>query len=181
MKRSIKLAVCVALVALAVPAVALATHHNGPSRWWERHHHHSTQTGATTPSSAGTVSSYSGGKLTITLAGQGSVAGLVTDATRIRCLGDQGRHEGRRRFDGEHHATGDTGGSGPTGDTGGSGPTGDTGASGPTGDSGASGPTTPPAPCDSSLLTGGESVIGATVELSPRGVFFEEIILPAVQ
>ncbi|MGH2850219.1 MAG: hypothetical protein ACRDLP_06345 [Solirubrobacteraceae bacterium] len=172
MKRSIKLALCVALVALAVPAVALATHHNAPSRGWERHHHHSTQTGATTPSAAGTVSSYSGGKLTITLAGQGSVTGLVTDATRIRCLGDQGRHEGHRRFDREHHTDGDTGASGPTGDS---------GSSGPSGDSGAAGPTTPPAPCDSSLLTGGQSVVGATVELSPRGVFFEEILLPAVQ
>jgi hypothetical protein len=171
MTRSIKLAVCVALVALAVPAVALATHHNAPSRSWERHHHHSTQTGATTPSSAGTVSSYSGGKLTIALAGQGSVTGLVTDATRIRCLGDRGRHEGHR-FDHEHHGDGDTGSSGPAGDT---------GSSGPAGDTGANGPTTPPAPCDSTLLTGGESVIGATVELSPRGAFFEEIILPAVQ
>jgi hypothetical protein len=177
MKRSIKLALCVALVALAVPAVALATHHNAPLRGPERHHH-STQTGATTPSSAGTVSSYTGGKLTITLAGQGSVTGLVTDATRIHCLGDQGRHDGHRRFDGEHHAGGDTGSSGP------SGPSGDTGSSGPrgpSGDTGATGPTTAPASCDSSLLTGGQSVLGATVELSPRGVFFEEIILPAVQ
>ena len=98
MKRSIKLAVCVALVALAVPAAALATHHQAPSKWGDRHHRHhrGTQTGTTTPNMAGTVANYSQGSLTVSLSGGGSVTGSVTDGTRFVCLGDPGRHEGRR-------------------------------------------------------------------------------------
>jgi hypothetical protein len=176
MKRSIKLALCIAVVALAVPAAALATHHHGPSRWGDRHHHRTQSAPTTAPNTAGTVSSYSNGTLTISLKGGGSITGQVTDRTRFECLGGWGRHEGRR-FDGDHHSNGDTGSSGPTGDSGSTGPTGSTGSTGTTG---ATGPTSRP-PCDSSMLTGGASVVEAGVEFSPNGVFFEDIVLPAVQ
>jgi Ni/Co efflux regulator RcnB len=103
MRRMIMTAV--ATVSLAAPSAALA--HNG-----ERHHHHrgrhhhahvlafhaqapagSTTTGTSSPSStpsstsdsAGTIASFTGGVLTITLNDGSTVSGKVTERTEIEC------------------------------------------------------------------------------------------------
>lgn len=94
----------VATVSLAAPSAALA--HNGA-----RHHHHrgrnhhahvlafhaqvpagSTTTGTTAPSStpsssdsAGTIASFTGGVLTITMSDGSTVSGKVTERTEIEC------------------------------------------------------------------------------------------------
>ena len=165
MMRSIRAALGVVIVALAVPAVALATHHGARGAAYHGHRHDGGRwgsTGSTGASGAGTVQSFDPqtGTLTILLAGGGTVTGSITDGTRFECMhwdrgngwGRGGRHNGLRAND--TGASGPTGTSGPTGDsgsTGASGPTGDsgsTGASGPTGDSGTSGTTGTPPPYD---------------------------------
>ncbi|HEX4035113.1 MAG TPA: hypothetical protein VHX66_11770 [Solirubrobacteraceae bacterium] len=141
MKRSIKAALAIALVALAVPAAALATRHDGRS---QGRHVHQFQTGQSGASGGTTVGSFdqSSGLLTLDLASGGSVTGTVGFGTHIVCLGDwrrfffhgRGRF-GHRRFatltrttlkrDGDHHGnwgtTGQTGATGSTGGTGGQG------------------------------------------------------------
>lgn len=139
MKRSIKTAFAIALVALAVPAAALATRHDGRSPGNHQHQFQTGQAGA----SGTTVSAFdpSTGTLTLALASGGSVTGTVGDGTRIVCLGDwrhfffhgRGRFGHDRRFttlkrDGYRH--GDWGSTGPTGDTGSTGSTGPTGSTG---------------------------------------------------
>ena len=133
MKRSIKAAFAIALVALVVPAAALATRHDG--RQWGHH-----QTGSTGGTSVGSFDQ-SSGTLTLDLANGGSVTGIVGDGTRIVCLGDwrdfffnrHGRFRQRfakltrttlvrDRF--QHGNSGNTGSTGSTGSTGGSGSTG---------------------------------------------------------
>ncbi len=235
MNRSMRAALGVVLVALAVPTAALATHHSADGF---RHHGHNRRGGPSTTSGAtgaGTVQSYDGqtGALTILLPGNGgTITGTVTDRTRFECPHDSqgggwGR-DGRRRgvllafergpsgdsgSSGDSGASGSTGGhdrwgsSGDSGASGWSGPTGghgwdgDTGASGSTGGhgrwgstggegaTGGSGPPhhhydhhSPPPACDSSLLTQGASLLGAQLELTGNGVFFEGLeLLPAVQ
>ena len=198
MKRSIRAMLAVAILALAGPAAALATHNQDRGR---HHGHHNAPTTVAPPASAATVSSYTGGTLTLALAGGGSITGLVTDATRFAC---PRLHEFRGRgfgFGRVHHVntqrlgvlsastgdTGTTGDSGATGDTGASGSTGTTGttgSTGPTGDSGSTGDRGhgPPARCDSSLLTAGAVVLGANLQLTPNGILFGGVVLlPAVQ
>ena len=90
------------------------------------------------------------------------------------------------------HGGGDSGGHGWGGDTGASGSTGGHGSWGSSGGEGGtdgSGPPhhhydhhSPAPPCDSSLLTQGASLLGAQLELTGNGVFFEGLeLLPAVQ
>lgn len=149
MNRSLRAALGVVLVALAVPTVALATHH--PVGGFRHHgHHHGGRSGAgpsTGATGAGTVQSYDGqtGALTLELPGGGTITGKVTDRTRFDCPhlsgGGGWGHGGRRRG---VLISSDTGPSGPTGSSGSTGSSGDTGASGSTGssgDTGASGPT----------------------------------------
>src|ERR1035441_8296602 len=87
MKQSIRAALGVVIVVLAIPAVADATRHHGPSHSF-RHGHHGRYhpgSGATGPSGteAAVVTSYTGGKLTLALTGGGSITGAVTDRTRF--------------------------------------------------------------------------------------------------
>src|SRR5579863_8715020 len=101
MKRSIKTALAIALVALAVPAAALATRHDGRSRGYHQHQFQTGQSGATGGSGTA-VSAFdpSTGTLTLSLAGGGTVTGIVGDGTRIVCVGAW-RHfffHGRGRF-----------------------------------------------------------------------------------
>jgi hypothetical protein len=149
MKRSIRAALGVVIVALAIPAVAYATRHHGPSHSFRHGHHGRVHhgigvTGATgaTGNEAASVTSYTGGKLILSLTGGGSITGAVTGRTRFVCI------RTAQSAGGQHYATtlrgSVTGGSGPTGDTGVTGVTGPTGNTGPTSDtgpSGASGPT----------------------------------------
>ncbi len=204
MKRSVPAALGVVVVALAVPAAALATHHHG---FGPRHHHghgyvHQGATDPSGPTGSNSVSSYSDGMLVLKLADGDTLSGAVTDGTRFVCVGQGwggggfGRGFGRggrhgRRYDGRR----DGGPTGPTGATGWSGPTGPTGAQGGTGTGGSGGGRwggrtgstgasgwSPPPPCDSALLVSGAPVSSAEVEITPGGVLFGEIVLlPAVQ
>jgi hypothetical protein len=141
MKRSIKTAFAIALVALAVPAAALATRHDGRSRGNHQHQFQTGQSGAN--GSQTTVSAFdpSSGVLTLSLANGGSVTGTVGFGTRIVCLGDwrhfffhgRGRFGHGRRFttltrDGDRH--GNWGATGQTGDTGSTGSSGSSGSQG---------------------------------------------------
>ncbi len=123
MRRMIMTAV--ATVSLAAPSAALA--HNGEHhRAGERHHHHrghhrhahvlafhaqapaSSTSGTTSPSStppasgdkAGTIASFIGGVLTITLNDGSTASGKVTERTEIECpapsasAADFSRHDG---------------------------------------------------------------------------------------
>lgn len=154
MKRSIRAALGVVLVALAVPAVAYATLHHGPSHSARHGHHHGRYhlgSGPTGPTGneAASVTSYTGGKLTIALAGGGgSITGAVTDRTRFVCIrasqSAAGHHYDttlRGSVTGDSGATGATGPTGDSGTTGATGPTGDTGPTADTGPTGTSGPT----------------------------------------
>jgi hypothetical protein len=156
MKRSIWAALGIVIVALAVPAAALATHSS------RGRHGHDVKQGATGSSGAASVTSYSDGTLVLALAAGGSITGRVTDRTRFVCLGESWRRAGgprraqrangrlaRRRGAPGSGSTGATGASGSTGATGWSGSTGSSGrhgfggTSGPTGGRGVSGPTGP--------------------------------------
>jgi hypothetical protein len=142
MKRSLWAALGVVIVALAVPTMALATHHRSL-----RHHGHHARihTGSTAWSgpagAAATVTSYDQGVLTLALSGGGTLTGTVSDRTHFVCVGGQNsshsqRSSHSRRYTRRHAGDGATGASGTTG------PTGDSGASGPTGAGGGTG--TPP-------------------------------------
>ncbi|MGA3360509.1 MAG: hypothetical protein ABSD82_00575 [Solirubrobacteraceae bacterium] len=204
MKRSVWAALGVVIVALAVPAAALATHHHSGGFRHHGHGHTAIRRGATGNSGAtgsNSVTSYSGGTLVLALAGGGSITGSVTQDTRFVCIGQgwsgdrgfggrggRGGHWGRGgRFDSRRDSgpTGSTGWSGPTGSTGWSGSSGGRGRGGTgTGPSGATGGQgyAPPPPCDSSLLVSGAVVSEADVQVTPGGVLFSEIVLlPAVQ
>ena len=141
MNRSMRAALGVVLVALAVPTVALATHH--PVGGFRHHgHRHGRSVGAPT-TGAGTVQSYDGqtGALTLQLPGNGgTITGTVTDRTRFECPhSSQGNGWGRG---GRRHGVllaSDTGPSGPSGASGSTGSTGSTGSSGDTGASGSTG------------------------------------------
>jgi hypothetical protein len=154
MRRSIRVVLGVMIVALAVPTVALATHHgvrgfSHGARHGHRHHGDrvgggggSTGQSGTTPG-AGTVGGYSGGMLTIDLQGGGTITGSVSDRTRFECLYSRWGHGGGWGRGGRRHTVllaGDTGPSGPTGTSGDTGASGATGSSGGTGDSGSTGP-----------------------------------------
>src|ERR1700690_527668 len=137
MNRSIRAALGVAIVALAIPAAALATHHH-TSNFHHRGHGH-LRFGPTGPSgSAGSnsVTTYSGGTLVLALADVGSITGSVTDRTRFVCTGPGfGRHSGRGfgHFNNrlkDHRNWGSTGSSGSTGWKGETGSTGEHGSSG---------------------------------------------------
>ena len=156
MKRSIWAALGVVLVALAVPTMALATHHHS-----SRHHgHHGRHahtgstgwTGSTGPTgptgAAATVTSYGQGVLTLALSGGGTLTGNVTDRTRFICIGPHSflhsHRSAQARLNSRRHAgEGTTGVTGTTGDTGSSGSTGPTGSTGtgtgPTGSTGTGG------------------------------------------
>ncbi|HMH48141.1 MAG TPA: hypothetical protein VK538_10560 [Solirubrobacteraceae bacterium] len=106
MRRVFFTAVASSALALAVPGVASAQHgkrhHSHRASSHKRHHRHAhivrfgTLATASTPSSsasspatpsspAGTVASFTGGVLTITLADKSTVSGKVTEQTELEC------------------------------------------------------------------------------------------------
>jgi len=154
MKRSIRAALGVVIVALAIPTVAYATRHHAPAHSARHGHHgryHRRGSGSTGASGteAGSVVTYTGGKLTLSLAGGGgSITGAVTDRTRFVCIRTSqsggGQHSDTTLRGSVTGDSGPTGVSGPTGDTGVTGvtgPSGNTGTTSGAGPSGASGPT----------------------------------------
>ncbi len=140
MNRSMRVALGVVLVALAVPTVALATHHPAGGFRHHGHHHGGLSTGGPGATGAGNVQNYDGqtGALTLLLPGGDTITGTVTDRTRFECPHDsQGRGWGHGGRAGAACSSPPTRGpSGPGGNTGASGSTGssgDTGSSGSTG------------------------------------------------
>jgi hypothetical protein len=195
---------------LAVPSAALAHHGRGHHH---RHHHKAnahhakfrivhigsmattpaTTTPATTPTTtppapenAGTVASYTGGVLTLTLNDGSTVSGKVTSDTRIGCVkatptppvggppSDEGPGDDNGQGDDQSH--GDTSqGDMSQGDHGnGEWQQGDHGNGGDDDDEEVQG--TPEPPCDSSALVTGAIVRFAELRIGPGGTEFESIL-----
>ena len=192
MNRSMRAALGVVLVALAVPTAALATHHSADGLRHHRHGGRGGELGSTGATGAGSVQSYDNqtGALTILLPGTaGTITGTVTDGTRFECPHDSqgggwGRGGPRRGDSGSSGWSGDTGASGSTGPHDGGGSSGGEGGSDGSGSPRHhhSNDYSPPPACERSLLTQGADVLGAQLELNGNGVFFESLeLLPAVQ
>jgi hypothetical protein len=213
MRRLVFTFTAAALLGVMAPAAALAKKHHHHAR-----HHHSaahrarvrrignlaptttptttpgtTPTKPATPTAAATVTSYSGGVLTITPsngAGAGPIAGMVTSDTRLKCVsmsassttGDNDADDattGDNDSDdsaasstsGEHH--GDDGdGNSQGGDDNGQGDDehGDHGEHG--GDNGMS-----MSNCTVAQLTAGTGVLGAELMITATGAEWEKVIL----
>jgi hypothetical protein len=202
MRRSLLTATGVTVLALTSPGVALAHHGHG------RHHHRAgvhahhakfrfvhigssagvpaaapttpTPTAPTppTPENAGTVASYTGGVLTLTLNDNSTVSGKVTNETRIECVkatpttpptteppdegpgddsglgDDQGRGD-MNQGEGDHGS-----GERQNGD-----------------DDNGPGAGEPEPPCDSSSLVPGAVVRAAELRIGPGGTEFESVLL----
>jgi hypothetical protein len=192
-------------LALAVPSAALAHHGRG-----HHHHHHkarvkarhakfrlmhieasapatTTPTSTTptttppTPENAGTVTSYTGGVLSLTLNDGSTVSGKVTSDTRIRCVKATpttpvagppvDESPGDDNGPGDDQSHGDT----SQGDHGEGGwQHGDHGDDGDD-DEEVPGATEPP--CDSSALVAGAIVRAAELRIGPGGTEFESVLL----
>jgi hypothetical protein len=173
-----------AVALLALSGVATAKDRRGDDHGNHGRHHHHHQFPMR---EAGTISSFDAttGKLTIGLSDGGSVTGLVTATTEIKCEGVDDRLA--RRSHGNEPGD-DNGGHGnePGDDNGGHGnePGDDNGGdpSGPSGESGAGGGAPTPVPGESPSCTVGSLVPGAVVgeaELRLEGgsAVFEEVEL----
>jgi len=85
MKRSIRPALGVAILALALPSAALATHDRASTAAGQARH--AFPVTPAPPPPAATVTSYTGGVLTLAPTGGGpSIAGVVTGQTRFLCV-----------------------------------------------------------------------------------------------
>ncbi len=182
MRRILTTTVASTLLALALPAAALAHHHGARhefayhARSHHRHHHRtvlfapastSTSTTPTTPTTpesetAGTVASFEGGVLTITLADGSTVSGKVTEDTWVSCgcPGHDGWNGG-----GEGWQGGDSNDQGDDNGPGGFDHHGDD-ESGPSSSS-----------CGISALVPGAKVKEAELNLSGAGAVWEKVIL----
>lgn len=114
----------ISLLLIALPGTAAARnhhqrHHGHHGHHGQRHHgqrrHHGHQrhhqTGTTSDDNAGTIASFDGTTLVITLTDGSSASGLVTDATEIKCesnSGDTGDDDGDNGETGDDD-NGDTG------------------------------------------------------------------------
>jgi hypothetical protein len=198
MRKSLLTTMGIMALALAVPSAALAHHGRG-----HHHHHHHHKAGAhhakfrimhigagasgsappsttppTTPpahENAGTVTSFTGGVLTLTLNDGSTVSGKVTAHTRIHCLkatppstgpvtpmdegpgddNDQGDDQNRGDMSRGHHHWGGW----------------------QSCEKGDKGEGTPEPPCDSSSLTPGAIVRAAELRIGPSGTEFKSILL----
>jgi hypothetical protein len=133
MRRIIQTAIASSLLALALPAAALSQNPSEHARGHHHRHHRRAHTvvfthgsaktipGTTTPVTpmpapvegepAGTIASFEGGVLKITLTDGSTVAGKVTERTEIQC-GTAGREDvgDDNGNDGEDNNSGDSGG-----------------------------------------------------------------------
>ena len=129
MRRMITIGIAAACAALVLPAAAMARHSSHHARSHHRRHRahtvvfspgtvrHSTPgpaTGETPPSpsegeAAGTIASFEGGVLKITLADGTTVSGKVTEQTRIEC-GCPGHEGDTSSGEGEDHGWSGEGG-----------------------------------------------------------------------
>lgn len=202
MRRSLLTATGITALALAMPGAALA--HNGHGHHHHHHHrgrahaHHAkfrmvhigsvTTTTPTTPTTptppapanAGTVTSYTGGVLTLTLNDKSTVSGKVTNETRIRCVkatpptmepgaegpgDDNGQGDDQSRGDMSQQQGDHSQGAWRHGDDGD-----DDDGPGP-------GAGEPEPPCDSSSLVAGAVVRAAELRIGPAGTEFESVLL----
>ena len=92
MKRSIRPALGVVILALALPTAALANHHDTSKGTRKASH---AFPAAPAPSPAATVTGFTGGVLTLAPSGGGaSISAAVTDQTRFLCVRTGGRGRG---------------------------------------------------------------------------------------
>jgi hypothetical protein len=171
-----------AVALLAVSGVAMAKDHGNDDNGHHhgRHHHHGHHR-QFEMREAGTISSFdaSTGKLTITLLEGGTVTGLVTEGTEIKCEGVDDRLDRR-----DHGGGGDNSGPGSGDDNGGQvEPGDDNGGRGepePGDDNGgeaAAGAPEGEASCSVASLVPGAVVGDAELRLEGGSAFFEEIEL----
>ena len=176
MRRTLMSAVLTVAVALAVPGAAAAKHH---TRHHKRTHHtrvHLRRLGdmATTPTTkapaapAGTIASFSGGVLTLTLADGSTVKGTVTSSTEIECAsgatgtGDDDATEGTETegTETEHSVRLDGDGGSSSADDQGDDQGDDNGST-----------------CGANPLSAGVTVLGAELRIGPSGSTFSKIEL----
>jgi hypothetical protein len=188
-------------LALAMPGVASANHHSRHdakrARAHHRHHHHTrtvtfaahakttTTTAPTTTKTeplpgggetAGTITSFEGGVLKITLNDGSVVSGKVTEQTEISCSSQQEEDNdaddnGGEEGSGDHstsfaHVHGDDMSGGHSGD--------DNGDSGDQGDEHQS---SEPASCGTAALVPGAKVQEAELKISSAGAIWEKVDL----
>jgi hypothetical protein len=120
------------LLLIALPGTASARHHHKAHSHHKKHHkrHHRNRSGTRTgggststsgeDENAGTIASFDGTTLTITLTDGSSLSGMVTDQTEIKCEAagddnDQGDDNGDQGDDNDQ-GDGDNSGSGGGGD-----------------------------------------------------------------
>lgn len=199
MRKSLLTAMGIMALALAVPSAALAHHGRGHHH---HHHHHNARahhakfrivhigagaswgappstTPPTTPpapENAGTVASYTGGVLTLTLNDGSTVSGKVTNNTRIGCIKatpppPTGTVAPSDRGPGDDNGPGDDQNRGDM----------DQGEHGWGGwrhdDKGDDDQCASEPPCDSSTLVAGAIVRAAELRIGPGGTEFEKILL----
>jgi hypothetical protein len=193
MKRTLLSLVSVIALALAVPGIASAhhgSHHAKASHHHKRHHraHHArvrmehfrpttanttdpTQT-PTGPQDAGTVASFTGGVLTLTLADGSTVSGKVTDRTEIECKPAPPIAPPTAQTS-DHH--GDNQGSDDNGDQGNT-QSGDDHQSGSDDENDDDNPAPQPV-CDATALVAGAVVHEATLRIDSSGATFKQVQL----
>jgi len=209
MRRNLLMALGAISLALAVPSAALAHqgrghhhHHKAKAKALHAkfrivHIGATTTTPASTPAStpttspttpttppenAGTVASYTGGVLTLTLNGGSTVSGKVTANTQIECVSATPAPPPAEQGDDNGPGDDQNGGEGNQGNQGqgqGNQGPGDQGNAGDdSGDQGAgSAPGTTEPPCDSSALVPGALVRAAELRIGPGGTELESILL----
>jgi hypothetical protein len=176
MRRILLLAVGVLALAFAVPAAASAHghgRHHGHHRHARAHHARlehfggdasSSDPGTTGPTDAGTVASFTGGVLTLTLADGSTVSGKVTSDTEINCMGSPTAAASRDGSSGEDQ--GDQSGGDP----------GDQADWGDQGDQ-----QQPQSSCDTTDLVAGAPVHEAILKIGSGGAEFKMVLLDQQQ
>jgi hypothetical protein len=181
-KHSLKVFMVAALGAIAMltlPAIATAKHH---SRSEKRHGHHGRRHHRLDSTPAGTIRSFdpATGKLVITLTGEETIGGLVTEETEIECGGDHHGMASASDAGEEHGSPADEEGEGEPGDD-----HGDHGEEGedhhgeggePGDDDGPGGEGEAPS-CTTADLTEGATVKEAELKLESGSATFEKVEL----
>jgi hypothetical protein len=206
MKRSLLTAAgMTAALALAMPGAALAHHGHGRHHHKAVHAHHAkfrfvhigasagtpavTPTTPTptppTPENAGTVASYTGGVLTLTLGDGSTVSGKVTNETRIECVkaapttapptGTPDQSPGDDGGQGDDQSRGDVSQQGDQSQ--GEWQHGEDDGGGDDDSAPATPATEPEPPCDSTALVAGAVVRAAELRIGPGGTEFESVLL----
>lgn len=189
MRRTSLIAMAMAALALAVPGAALAhgrSHHPKKKTHHVRHSHrvrshirrfvaaNPTAPPTTTPSdNAGTVASFTGGVLTLTLNDGSTVSGKVTSDTEIKCQSATTATGDALTRSADHGPGGDQGGS--RGDENGGGDLGDNNGGDNNGGGDENGGGGNGAACDSTALVAGAVVHEADLKVDSSGATFRRV------